>query len=353
METTFILVIIAIIIGVVGVALGITGIVKGGGTQGPKGSVGPQGPQGPPNGPQGAQGSVGPQGPQGPIGGGSSSSGLSTSEISKLKNFISSLQIDKTQNQQIKLKFSDKTLIGLGTDDPQVPLQISSFTVPGSSFCNEMGGCGGVAYTNLDPSCRGGCDVDIGMYPFSIVTKGPIGASTFVSNSDKRIKTEIESIPNSSDLIDKIEPKRYKLIDENKYSYGLIAQDVKNVIPDAIKLKREFIPNVNQILSFKKLDENRIVIDLEKYDIKIDDKIKMVSNNNEEIDGKVVDIKDDQYIIETNKIIKGDDLFVYGKQVNDYHVLDYNYLFTLNLDATKKLQTKIKAMEDEIKLLKK
>ena len=337
---------IAIILAIVALGLGGYSLTK----SSAKGTTGPPGAPGPSNGPPG------PPGPPGAAGAtaGGSSIGLNSSEISKLRNFISSLQIDKTLNQPIKLKFSENTLIGLGTDDPQVPLQISSFTTPGSSFCSEIGtgnDCGAVAY-NEDPSCSGGCNVGISSYPFSIVTKGPIGASTFVSNSDKRIKTEIESIPNSSDLIDKIEPKRYKLIDENKYSYGLIAQDVKNVIPDAIKLKREFIPNVHQILSFKKLDENRIVIDLEKYDIKIEDKIKMVSNN-EEIDGKVIDIKEDQYIIETNKVIKGDNLFVYGKQVNDYHVLDYNYLFTLNLDATKKLQTKIKAMEDEIKSLKK
>ncbi len=55
------------------------------------------------------------------------------------------------------------------------------------------------------------------------------------------------------------------------------------------------------------------------------------------------------FIVELESDIKdGNILFVYGKEVDDYHVLDYNYLFTLNLDVTKKLQKKVKDLESEI-----
>ena len=41
--------------------------------------------------------------------------------------------------------------------------------------------------------------------------------------------------------------------------------------------------------------------------------------------------------ITIDKEIEGDKCFVYGKKINDFHALDKNYIYTLNVSATQEL----------------
>ena len=69
--------------------------------------------------------------------------------------------------------------------------------------------------------------------------------------SDERIKTNIQDINDDSALqkILLIQPKTYEYID--KFSrgtntvYGFISQQIKTIIPEAVSLQTDFIPNIN------------------------------------------------------------------------------------------------------------
>jgi len=97
---------------------------------------------------------------------------------------------------------------------------------------------------------------------YSIKTNNPIWVkSTVVSSSDSRIKTNVRNISGESALRQMltIEPKIYDYIDINrskKHVYGFSAQQIKHVIPNAVSLHTEAIPN---IYSKAKLTNNHIV----------------------------------------------------------------------------------------------
>ena len=172
--------------------------------------------------------------------------------------------------------------------------------------------------------------------------------SACMSSSDSRIKEDIEDINHDTALqmILAIKPKIYKYIDKNENDnnkvYGFIAQQVNEVIPEATSLRKTYIPNIMLLA-----DYNNGIITLAsqptKVIIKNDDKIKCYDKDNKDI---YIDVK--EVINELTFKIKDAEkeytytkIFVYGTQVNDFHTLDKNYIFTLNVCATQELHRRI------------
>ena len=61
----------------------------------------------------------------------------------------------------------------------------------------------------------------------------------------------------------KLKPKQYMLCDEKDYlrKYGVIAQDVKEVIPELVYTDTEYIANIFSKAVFKKEKINDIIIE--------------------------------------------------------------------------------------------
>jgi len=84
----------------------------------------------------------------------------------------------------------------------------------------------------------------------SIKENGAIWSTNyFVSSSDRDIKKDIEELIDR-ECLDKIlllKPSKYNYIDERKNglnkTYGYIAQDVMYVLPEAVSIEKEYIPN--------------------------------------------------------------------------------------------------------------
>jgi len=187
--------------------------------------------------------------------------------------------------------------------------------------------------------------------------------------SDIRIKQNILDInPNDAlDIVRILKPKTYSYIDttknNKKINYGFVAQEVDNVFSDAIIKKKEFIPNIydigdvinkNTIKLNNKFTSNFEIKDNKNIKIKlffINDKEKIV-NLKEIIDDKIFTIDEnlgDQPVV-----------FVYGQEVEDFHVMEKNAIFTLTTSAVKQLdielqETKkiINLQQEEINELKK
>ena len=92
---------------------------------------------------------------------------------------------------------------------------------------------------------------------------GDVAAQNFAAYSDKRIKKNIHPLqPNKCvEMIRDLSPVSYNYIDYITNSscnmYGFIAQDVKKHIPDAISYKTDYIPNLySQVKLSKYPDEN-------------------------------------------------------------------------------------------------
>jgi hypothetical protein len=93
-------------------------------------------------------------------------------------------------------------------------------------------------------------------------------SGNIINSSDIRIKKEINDITDDSALqqILAIQPKTYKYIDylskNNSNVYGFIAQQVKEVIPHAVELVKDIIPNIYKRAS---CDSNIITLENNQF----------------------------------------------------------------------------------------
>ena len=160
-----------------------------------------------------------------------------------------------------------------------------------------------------------------------------------INSSDTRIKKEINDIEDDGALqqILAIQPKTYKYIDEigrgSSVVYGFIAQQVKEVIPLAVEIVKDYIPNI-----YKLGDCSSNIITLDKdvsQDLNIGDKIKIFDGNNNCDFYNINNINSN--VIEIDKDINSSNVFIYGKEINDFHTLKKDYIFSLNVCATQEL----------------
>jgi hypothetical protein len=74
-----------------------------------------------------------------------------------------------------------------------------------------------------------------GTYPttsYTLNVNGPMLAVSFNASSDRRLKTNIQSLTSQWDVIQAIEPVSFAWKSNGKQEYGFIAQQVYNVLPE-------------------------------------------------------------------------------------------------------------------------
>ncbi len=166
------------------------------------------------------------------------------------------------------------------------------------------------------------------------------------NQSDRRIKRDIEEI-NDDDALNKIlliKPTTYYYIDEtrnkgNDKVYGFIAQQIKEVIPEAVAESPDLISNICKKCFVR--NKREIYYSLPN-DIEIDTEVQIYDKRY-----KIKEIYIDYFVIDNN--IDSDECFVYGYCVKDAHVLNKSYIYTLNVCATQELHRRIEAQNVVIK----
>jgi hypothetical protein len=190
---------------------------------------------------------------------------------------------------------------------------------------------------------------------FSIYAGNRIYCGTEIDvGSDNRIKTNIRDISSNSalNIIRKIQPKMYNYKDYikkgKKTNYGFIAQEVFEECQDSINKITDFIPNIYSLCEI----ENNCLI-FKTFSTKDFDK------NCNTIKLKLIDDKDNETIINVKEIltdnsllfneeIKNGKYFVYGQEINDFHSLEKNVIFTLTTSAVKELDSTIEDLKTEL-----
>jgi hypothetical protein len=179
----------------------------------------------------------------------------------------------------------------------------------------------------------------------------------FIATSDARIKNIIGKTDNNNDLttLSKIDITDYKYKDEIGNGAGLqkkvIAQQVKEVYPIAVNQSAGVIPNVFAIAKSKKVIDNTTIITTSTaHDFATGDEVKLIFNKSGERTFTVTVIDANTFSI---PIATDENIFVYGKKVNDLLNVDYDALTTLNISATQQLVKKIEQLEKEMAELKK
>jgi hypothetical protein len=166
-----------------------------------------------------------------------------------------------------------------------------------------------------------------------------------VASSDKRIKTNIRDF-NADDALNQIlsiQPKTYNYVDRHRAAdtiIGFSAQQIKDVIPNAVSLHTEPIPNIQ---SAAYLQDNTIYL-VESIDItnKIskDTTIILEYNNTKYYERATEILNTSSFKIENKSGLPNTSLFVYGTIIHDFHSLDKNYVYTLSVCATQDIHKK-------------
>ena len=229
---------------------------------------------------------------------------------------------------------------------------------------------------------------------WSLIVSGRtwIGGTLFYSFSDKRIKNSITDISDSFSLLKlrDISCVSYKYNDYiqrgEEETIGFIAQQVKEVMPNAVSIAKKIIPNEmrvitdyswntilydnsNNIINERIYDESGNDITKEKYKLTIHD----LSDNSGNIEHRFYVSNDPSGNDECEKNIYSlsgesssfifdqswNNILLYGKKVNDLNVLDKQKLFALNFSATQEIdrqqqadKLRIATLEAEVTTLK-
>ena len=270
----------------------------------------------------------------------------------QIKNMVFSNTNNTINNLNISNVLTVGNRIGINNSSPSCSLDII-----GNNSTNTF-----TTYIGLLKYIAG-TETTVNATVIDIIVKasGSIWSTTrFIASSDERIKTNINNINDDNALqkILKIEPKTYNYIDYIKKGscnvYGFIAQQIKEHIPEAITITSEYIPNIYKVGYISNLNE--ITIDNNSNSnllstIKINDNVKIITENNQNNEYIITDIISSN-CFKINSNLFDEKCIVYGTKVSDFHTLDKNYIYTLNVCANQELYKLTSKNQDNLNQIK-
>tara|TARA_B100000795_G_scaffold227081_1_gene183306 strand:- start:3708 stop:5576 length:1869 start_codon:yes stop_codon:yes gene_type:complete len=195
-------------------------------------------------------------------------------------------------------------------------------------------------------------------FPLSLKTNEAILTLTyFITNSDSRIKKDIQDL-NDEECLNKLlalQPKKYKYIDTyargDNYTYGFIAQEVENVIPESVKTTQQYPPNI--YCNYNISNNDVILTDNLKYTPVLNHKLKINESNGNILYFDVVEIINDlnfKISNETNTILNGE-YFIYGYLIYDFKSLSKDHFHAITVSSVQELHRKIEKQQQLINQL--
>ena len=106
---------------------------------------------------------------------------------------------------------------------------------------------------------------------------GTLDTTYFNLSSDERLKENIETLDNSLETIEKINPVKFTWKDTGKNGYGVIAQEIEKILPELVSNSNQYksvdyISLIALIISAMKEQQQKI-LELEKI-------VKDIKKNN-------------------------------------------------------------------------
>lgn len=242
--------------------------------------------------------------------------------------------------------------IGIGTWTPRYPLEVQ----------------GRKAVEYFDSYTHKGNWHNSGQYhPVSIATDR-IGLNYVIWYSDRRIKKDFELVNDDKALkqVNNLQSYEYNYIDPDRMTeqkvIGFIAQEVKDVIPNAVSIDKNFIPDEMRIIENLQWSQFTDATGNNKFKLEINDidfsgnftgQCKFYVSNDSKGKNeicKIIMIEDDKksFIFDERWIT----VFFYGKEVTDFHNVDKAQIFSLHHSAIQELSRKHDAVVQENASLK-
>jgi hypothetical protein len=235
--------------------------------------------------------------------------------------------------------------IGTGTSG-QYPVEIYGYQVISGAYWYYLGGANWVATGTLT--------IAVGLYvQYAISADGG-----YILASDERIKKNIKPAESGSLAVIKTIPiKSYEHIDPFVHgcatAFNVTAQDLKNTYPEAVTNSSGYIPDMYVKCRWIHVDEKQIEINIPKpHTVIVGDKVKLILEDSTHREAIVTAIKDDNTFVvekwEEFKLEVSDEMFVYGKHIDDFLRVDKIKLGVLALAGVKELTHIVEAQQHQI-----
>jgi hypothetical protein len=215
--------------------------------------------------------------------------------------------------------------LGIGTSSPIAPLHVaSSNNVP--------------AYQRLGYMYQHGAsaaDDNNVVGPYGLVVDSYIRTPEVDISSDARIKTVIgrSSSANDLDVLQKIEVTDYQFRDQvgrgSRVMKKVIAQQVEQIYPTAVRQTTDIVPDI-----MAKAGVNDGWVQLATT-LKAGERVRLLIGNNWEMT-EVLEAELGRFRV--NLPSSTNEVYVYGREVSDFRVIDYDAIAMLNVSATQELK---------------
>ena len=241
------------------------------------------------------------------------------------------------------LTITSDNRVGIGTSSPQVPLHVSSSVAQYISIYGYLsqGGSSGSYGANTYVN-------------YSIMADQRIRCPEFNAISDVRIKKDILKLNTGNTLseLNKLQVVNYAYIDQlangNKTKTGFIAQEVEAVNDQFVNQSTDFIPSVFALAKSVSLQEDALKISTEKpHDFAKGDVVKFFAQGKKEIILTVESITDSHTFTIKGWTEATDNIFIYGKKINDFRAIDFDQITALSVGAIQELSKQMEMLKLE------
>ena len=241
--------------------------------------------------------------------------------------------------------------VGIGGTNPSYKLDVdgnghfnSGLRVDGIISTDVCpGGCGFSSYTQCCPTGGESGFRNMGLW----VSEG-IRAREFYTESDERIKDilGISDAKNDLNRIMDIEITEYTFKDKSKGHSTIkkvIAQQIEKVYPEAVGQSVSIVPDIYELSS---MHDGFIPL---RTEVIAGDNVKLIFDDNTVVLATVTSAVEDGFYVNQDRTGQ---VFVYGREVNDFRIVDYQAISMLNVSATQEQQRLIEQLQQENAALK-
>jgi hypothetical protein len=227
--------------------------------------------------------------------------------------------------------------VGIGITNPSYPFHVNGTALSSSQNLKY------IDYNSV-PNWN---TVAPGQTFLSIYGSGKIGTGdAFVIFSDSRIKIEEQTPASYLEIMSNVDVKNFSYIDKIQYGpqkkIGFFAQEVEKVLPDAVSKINDFIPNI-----FRKCSAEGNCVTMVNHGLLEGVKIRIISSG-ESVESVVHVV--DENTIQVDKNLDPE-VFVFGTEVDDFRVLNNDYMSAVAFGGLKELHALVKTQQTTIEML--
>ena len=257
------------------------------------------------------------------------------------------------------LTLTETNWVGIDTTTPVAPLQVlpntgsvtrgagdvSNLEAPGVTTTT-----GNAAATLSGISIYANGSIATGANVFAVVLQ----AAASYTASDIRTKDVIGISDSAKDLetLNKLKITDYTMKDKSllgdKPFKKVIAQDVEAVFPQAVREVVKSIPDIMEAASATQISKGEFRLLLPKPSgLKAGDLVEVFNKDRTPEVAHIKSVAGNAIDVALRCVRDGEKVFVYGHEVNNFGIVDYDALSMLNVSATQELTKRVEALEQE------